>query len=204
MHEKIKPANKLVIFVTESHYFLYFFKIKTVKLTFWCSFLGYEGYEVSLQSNAHSSIQSSASVYLLSVTVLSIPLKSRWPEFKVCQVLVSSGVLGFFCVGVQKICNFYLKRWLYSGFSGSLFPNGVGSVFHWVHAGWAGGWEGDDNHAQVCCCLMGLSPVSPPAWFPSVWWLTAAVTRAGSRELLVCYSWFGKRTPVLSGVLFGC
>lgn len=127
-----------------------------------------------------------------------IPLKSRWPEFKACQVLVSSGVLGFLTVGVQEICNFYLKRWLSAlAFLVVCFPMALGACFLRCVQGALGVWQSRPD----LLLPDGVKPqVSPPALFHSVWWLTAAVTRSGNRDLLVCFSWFGKRTAALSGV----
>lgn len=127
-----------------------------------------------------------------------IPLKSRWPEFKACQVLVNSGVLIFLCVGVQKTCNFCLKRWLPAlAFLVVCFPIAFGARFLRRVQVEPGLWQS----RRDLLLLDGVEPNgSPPVWFRSVWWLIAADLRGGSRDLLACSLCFGERTPVLSGV----
>lgn len=74
MHEKVKPGNKLIVFVTESHYFLFFFN-KNCEADFWVMRDMKSPYKAML---IHLS-WSSTSVQLLPVTTSfcqSITLKS--------------------------------------------------------------------------------------------------------------------------------
>lgn len=148
--KKIKPANKLTVFVAQSIYFLDFFFLKLLSWLFNIAFWDMRSpYKAIL---IHLSL-SSASVQSLAVTssfCRLILLKSHWSEFKACEVLVSN-------VCMQKRFNFMKKWFLAMAFLAVCFPIAF-------RASLLMGVQVQLRVWKSCCSLlllMGLSPTYP-------------------------------------------